>query len=212
MFTETMLLNRVRSEEERVRYLDIIDREARRLGSLAENVLQFSRGERGTLRLDLHPRDLRPLIQDISEGFRPLACRAGAVLETHLSGELVASVDENALRQILLNLLDNALKYGPEGQRIVVGAEGGGGSCRLWVEDEGTGVPQRERERIWEPFQRLNRHEAACIAGTGIGLSVVRELAMLQGGRCWVESAERGGARFVVAFRDPPSPHPSNGQ
>ena len=198
MFAETLLLDRVRNDEERRRALHVIDDEARRLGHLVENVLQFARGERGALRLDRRNSDLRPLIQKTIEGFEPMARRAGAAVESRLAGDLTARLDPDALRQVLLNLLDNAVKYGPGGQRIRVEAERLDGVCRIRVEDQGPGVPAGERERIWEPFQRLRRDDVGAVAGTGIGLSVVRELTLLQGGRCWVEDGPDGGARFVV--------------
>ena len=198
LFAETLLLDRVRDDEERRRALQVIDDEARRLGHLVENVLRFARGERGALHLDLRSRDLGPLIEETIEGFRPMADRAGAAVDSRLAGDLTARLDADALRQILLNLLDNAVKYGPEGQRIRVEAERLDGACRIRVEDQGPGIPPGERERIWEPFRRLRREENAAIAGTGIGLSVVRELTLLQGGRCWVEDGSDGGARFVV--------------
>jgi len=198
MFSETLLLDRVRTEEERRRALQVIDDEARRLGHLVENVLQFARGERGALQLDIRPRDLGALIRETVEGFEPMARRAGAAVESRLAEDLTARLDAGALRQVLLNLLDNAVKYGPEGQRIRVAAERLNGFCRIRVEDQGPGVPPGERDRIWEPFQRLQRDETAAVAGTGIGLSVVRELTVLQGGRCWVEEGPDGGARFVV--------------
>ena len=208
LFTETLLLDRVRSEEERRRSLQIIDREARRLGHLVENILQFSRGERGGVRLEPRLHDLQALIQDALESFQPLARRTHAVLESDIPGSLTAYVDEGAVRQILLNLLDNAAKYGPDGQHIRVGALSQNGHCRLWVEDQGPGIPAHERERVWESFRRLRQVEGAAVAGTGIGLSVVRELVILQGGACWVEDAAQGGARFVVEFlaRPPASP------
>ena len=204
MFTETLLLDRVRSEEERRRSLEIIDREARRLGHLVENILQFSRGERGDLRLDLRAQEIGALVQEALESFEPLARRSRVTLESEVPPRLTAYGDENAVRQILLNLLDNAVKYGPEGQRVRVGAAGDNGACRLWVEDQGPGIPVHERERVWEPFRRLRPVEDAAIAGTGIGLSVVRELAILQGGACWVEAAPEGGARFVVELPSGP--------
>ncbi|HYV19764.1 MAG TPA: HAMP domain-containing sensor histidine kinase [Verrucomicrobiae bacterium] len=198
MFSETLLLDRVRTDGERRRALQIIDDEARRLGHLVENVLQFARGERGALQLDLQRRDLGALIRETVEGFEPMARRAGAAVESRFTGDLTARLDTGALRQVLLNLLDNAVKYGPEGQRIRVEAERLDGVCRIRVEDQGPGIPAGERDRIWEPFQRLRREETAAVAGTGIGLSVVRELTDLQGGRCWVEERPEGGARFVV--------------
>ena len=106
-------------------------------------------------------------------------------------------MDPAAYRQILLNLLDNAVKYGPSGQTITVRLARVGGSVRLAIEDEGPGVPEGEHERIWGPFVRLTttRHGPM---GTGIGLAVVRDLAVRHGGRAWVENVARGGARFVV--------------
>jgi signal transduction histidine kinase len=112
-------------------------------------------------------------------------------------------LQRGALRQILLNLFDNAMKYGAEGTavRVEVTALRGSGA-RLVVDDNGPGVPPADRERIWKPFERggaaLNR--AAC--GSGIGLTIVREIAEEHGGRAWVESAPSGGARFIVELPD----------
>jgi signal transduction histidine kinase len=200
MFAETLLLDRVRSEDERSRYLAIIDREARRLSHLVENVLRFSRTERGTVRLVPHPHDLGPLVRDLIEEFRPLAAESGASLALLVPDGAVALVDDDALRQVLLNLLDNAVKYGPNGQEVVVGVTPGAARVQVWVEDEGPGIPPGDRERIWQRFIRLDQHKESAVAGTGIGLTVVRDLVDLHGGRSWVERGERGGARFVVEF------------
>jgi two-component system, OmpR family, sensor kinase len=81
---------------------------------------------------------------------------------------------------------------------VTIGTSNGGGRARLWVEDEGEGIPPRERERVWSPFYRLDRHANSPVAGSGIGLYVVRELARLHGGDARVEDAPRGGARIVV--------------
>jgi signal transduction histidine kinase len=200
MFAETLLLDRVRSEDERAHYLAIIDREARRLSHLVENVLRFSRTERGEVRLAPRPHDLGPLLRGLLDEFRPLAAGRGVRLAARVEDGAIASVDDDALRQVLLNLLDNAVKYGPDGQEIRVGVTPGPAAIRVWVEDEGPGIPSRDRERIWQRFFRLKAHRESAIAGTGIGLTVVRELVALHGGRSWVESGERRGARFVVEF------------
>jgi signal transduction histidine kinase len=200
MFAETLLLERVRSDDERSRYLAIIDREARRLSHLVENVLRFSRTERGEVRLAPRPHDLGPLVRDLLDEFRPLAAARGVQLAARVEDGAMASVDDDALRQILLNLLDNAVKYGPIGQEVVVGITPGAASVRVWVDDEGPGIPSADRERIWRRFFRLESHRASTIAGTGIGLTVVRDLVDLHGGRSWVEPGARDGARFVVEF------------
>jgi signal transduction histidine kinase len=200
MFAETLLLDRVRSEDERARYLAIIDREARRLSHLVENVLRFSRTERGEVRLAPRARDLGPLVRELLEEFRPVAAGSGASLAAAIHEGAVASVDDDALRQVLLNLLDNAVKYGPAGQEVRVGVMPESAGVRVWVEDEGPGIPPGDRERIWERFVRRDVHRESAIAGTGIGLTVVRDLVALHGGRSWVEGGERTGARFVVEF------------
>ncbi|HEX4600241.1 MAG TPA: HAMP domain-containing sensor histidine kinase [Gemmatimonadales bacterium] len=204
MFSETLLLGRVRSGEERVRSLEIIDQEARRLTHLVENLLHFSRAERQVTRLSPAPTPLASLVSGVVEAFGPLAAARGVALRTELADDVMAPVDADALRQTLLNLLDNAVKYGPEGQTVTVGLAAGDGYARISVTDEGRGIPAADRDRIWQQFYRLERDRGSAVAGTGIGLSVVRELVALHGGRCWVEDggstngAAGRGARFVI--------------
>ena len=199
MFSETLLLGRVRSEGERVRSLEIVDQEARRLTHLVENLLHFSRSERQATRLSPAAAPLAPLVREAVEAFAPLAAARGVTFRTELRDGLVAPVDAEALRQMLVNLLDNAVKYGPADQTITVGLESGDGKARIRVEDQGLGVPAADRERIWDRFWRLERDRGSAVAGTGIGLSVVRELVALHGGRAWAEEGRGGtGARFVL--------------
>jgi signal transduction histidine kinase len=99
---------------------------------------------------------------------------------------------------MLANLLDNALKYGPEGQTIRIVAVEREGWTRVSVEDEGPGIPVGERSRIWDPYHRLERDREGRVRGSGIGLSVVAELAQATGGTAWVEEGRGGSARFVI--------------
>jgi signal transduction histidine kinase len=198
MFAETLLLGRTRTPEEQRRSVEIIDQEARRLSHLVENVLQFSRGERGATRLAPRALELAPLLRDVTEKFQPVARAQQARITTALEDGATVLADDEAVRQVFLNLLDNAVKYGPVGQEVRLGLERAGRVVRASVEDEGPGVPERDRERIWARWQRLERDERRAVAGTGIGLTVVRELVALHGGRTWVEPGQRGGARFVV--------------
>ena len=191
MFAETLLLDRIRSDEERHRSLAIIDQESRRLGQLVENVLQFSRGERGKLRIAPQRADVGAIVRNAIEVFGSRGVR----ITTSIEDGVIAFVDEDAIRQIVLNLLDNAAKYGPDGQTIRVTVQQG---VRIIVEDEGPGIPAHQRKRIWRRYARLPRERERAIAGAGIGLAVVRDLVRLHGGRAWCESAEGGGARFIV--------------
>jgi signal transduction histidine kinase len=198
MFAETLLLDRIRSTEEHRRSLEIIDREARRLTQLVENVLQFSRTERKIDSLSKQRLELAPLIQETVDDFESVMPGDQARFEARLCVGLTANVDSDALRQIVINLLDNAVKYGRKQQLVIVGLEAREGMAYLFVDDEGPGVPPADRKRIFEHFQRLERDRALAIAGTGIGLSVVQDLVTQHGGRCSVTTGDRGGAKFVV--------------
>src|SRR5207245_2769518 len=179
MFSETLTLGRVRSDEERRRSLAIIDQEARRLTHLVENLLHFSRSERQTAHITPEPTALGPLVQEVIDGFAPLAAARGATLSAAIPEDLVVTADPGAVRQMLLNLLDNAVKYGPTGQDVRIGATRETGVAKLWVDDGGPGIPRADRERVWERFWRLERDRESAVAGSGIGLAVVRELATL---------------------------------
>jgi signal transduction histidine kinase len=121
-------------------------------------------------------------------------------LELALEPALWVHADGEALTRIVVNLLDNAIKYGPAGQTLRVGVSQTDGVAKLSVADEGPGVPAPDRDRIWKPYRRLDRDLQTQVQGSGIGLSVVSELVALNGGRVWVDEADGGGARFVVEF------------
>lgn len=199
MFSETLVLGRVRSDEERLRSLAIIDQEARRLTHLVENLLHFSRSERQTTHIAPEPTAIAPLVREVIDGFAPLAAARGARLTAAVPDDLVVPADPGAVRQMLLNLLDNAVKYGPAGQEIRIGATCENGAARLWVDDGGPGIPRADREHVWERFWRLERDRGSAVAGSGIGLAVVRELAVLHHGKTWIDdTGAQGGTRVVI--------------
>jgi signal transduction histidine kinase len=167
-------------------------------------VLQFSRNERRTSRLQLERLELAPQIREAIENFAPLAHARGVAIRSSLEDGVCAMIDRGALRQMLLNLLDNAVKYGPPGQTLSVGLSRDGDMARIRVDDQGPGIDAAERERVWEPFTRCARDANSAVAGSGIGLAVVRELMGFHGGRAWVESTPSGGARFILEL--PASP------
>jgi signal transduction histidine kinase len=205
MFGETLLLGRVRSQEEEDRSLEIIVKEAQRLTHQVDNVLHFSRAQRGEVSLSLGKTLLAPLVSEVLESFCPLAEAQDCRVEPSLDPALEAWVDTGAFRQILLNLLENAVKYGPQDQIIDVRLrKGPGGTVQLIVEDEGEGVPEDQRREIFSPYSRLERDRDSGVAGSGIGLAVVKELAERQGASVRVDDSLSGGASFIVAF--PPEP------
>ena len=203
LFAETLNLGRVRTEEERHSATDVIVQEGRRLMHLVENILHFSRAERRMTHLGPERLDLSDAVRAIVADWIPLATAAGVVVRTDFAPSVEAIADRSALRQIVLNLLDNATKYGPAGQTVTVETRVVKGRARIAVTDEGEGIPPRERERVWDSFYRMDHHANSAIAGSGIGLFVVRELARLHGGDSWIEDASTGGARVVVEIDTP---------
>ena len=199
MFSELQEAGKLPSEEDRERATSIIAREAQRLSHLIDNILQFSslgRTSGQTMR-----RDRLDLSDAISEGLDSVTHLLKASdmrLDLTLEPDVWVHANGQALTRIVVNLLDNAIKYGPHGQTLKVDVSQTEGLARLSVEDEGPGVPAADRDRIWKAYRRLDRDVKAQIQGSGIGLSVVNELVSLHGGRVWVEEAHGGGARFVL--------------
>ncbi|HYC92887.1 MAG TPA: HAMP domain-containing sensor histidine kinase [Thermoanaerobaculia bacterium] len=198
MFAETLMLSRLPSEAQRQRSLENIAREATRLSNLVENLLSFTRGERGTLHVVRTNHDVCAIVREAVASFTTLASHRNVCFHVEAPEECIASVDEDALRQIVLNLLDNAVKYGSSGQTIDVIVIPQDDAISVIVEDEGPGIPADERHRIWMKYYRLEQHRETHVAGSGIGLAVVRELVERHDGFCLAEAGSRGGTRFVV--------------
>jgi signal transduction histidine kinase len=201
LYGEMLRLRRTRSDRERSEAAYIIVRETQRLIHLVDNVLHFSRAERRIVRVAPRGQLLEPLLRDIIVAFEPLVQSKGTHITMDVRPALVARVDADALRHVMLNLLDNATRYGPAVQTITVGASRAGHWVTIWVDDEGRGVPPEDRSRIWQPFVRLERDMSAASTGSGIGLAVVAELVSLMDGECGVETAPAGGSRFFVRLR-----------
>jgi signal transduction histidine kinase len=132
------------------------------------------------------------------EEFRPLAASRQVKIETAIDAVPPVPLQRDALRHIVLNLLDNAVKYGPTGQTVRVEVSRRNGSVLVAVTDQGPGVPAGERDAVWRAFHRGSRTSDQ--GGSGIGLTIVQEVATQHGGRAWVEDAPGGGARFVVSL------------
>jgi signal transduction histidine kinase len=198
LFVETLRLGRAHTEEQKEWALGTIDRETHRLTQLVENILHFSRAERGLGTLELEPADLSAECREAAASFLPLLRAGQAELACSVPPGLTAGVHRDSFRQVLLNLLDNAVKYGPAGQTVRIVGSRTDHAVRIAVEDQGPGVPLEERELVWDAFRRGASAVGTVAAGSGIGLSVVREIVRAHNGKAWIEDAAGGGARFVV--------------
>jgi signal transduction histidine kinase len=211
LFTETLRFGRARTPAEREWSLAHIDRETTRLGHLVDNVLRFGRvGHDDATRPA--PTDVAAEVHRITAEFLPLAASRQADIQTHIEPTPRVLLRPDTLPRILLNLLDNAVKYGPAGQTVTVAVTVRNGAVEISVADQGPGVKPSERESVFQPFQRGSA--AVIAAGSGIGLTVVKDLAEQNGARVWVETAPgagkaEGSARFVLSI--PIFPSAANG-
>jgi two-component system, OmpR family, phosphate regulon sensor histidine kinase PhoR len=195
MFAEMLQSGRVQTDGKRQEYLDIIVRESERLSALIENVLDFARLERGRGSYEFAEGDVGDAVTRAANVYRYRAEREGARLVVEVEHNLPrAHIDERAIQLAVVNLVDNALKYAPEGEEIVVRAASDGETVRVDVVDRGPGVPPDDRQRIFERFVRLaasapRNSGDAPVRGSGIGLALVKHIAESHGGRAWVTSS-----------------------
>jgi two-component system phosphate regulon sensor histidine kinase PhoR len=178
--------------------LEIIANQAVRLSEITEEVLIASRLELGELPIERERVDVGPLATETIEHMRsrlPDATTLALEIEPDLPP---ASADRDRLQQVLVNLLDNAVKYSPNGGRVLVTVSAPPNAVRLAVADRGLGIPSSERQRIFEKFYRLDNHLSRAGGGTGLGLYITRELVRRMGGTIAVESEPGRGSTFTV--------------
>jgi two-component system phosphate regulon sensor histidine kinase PhoR len=188
-------------------YYGLLAGEAARLTMLIENVLDLGRMERGERAYDLRPCDLLQVVGEAAALFTPLCQRDGLRLQIETpSLPAPALADRDALLQALLNVLDNARKYGAAGRRIDLRAAPEGGALLVQVRDHGEGVPAAERERIFDRFERGSAHRHGAIPGVGLGLHLARAIARRHGGELRCETPPDGGAGALFTFVLPLQP------
>lgn len=215
LMAESLDQDRVTDHERRKDYYRLIVQECRRLSSLVENVLDFSRIRQGRKRYEFEPVDLTAMIRQTIKLLEPNAAehKVGLVLTEPISEseEMQPCWDGQAVQQALVNLIDNAIKHSPPGVAVKVAyslAESAAGSnIRVVVEDQGPGVPAEEQEKIFEPFYRRGSELHRETKGIGIGLSLVKHIAEAHGGLVLVESVVGQGSRFILELPAGREPH-----
>ena len=198
MFGELLSMGRTRSPEQAVEYAEIIRRESVRLSRLIDSVLDFAKIERG---VDVYEfaddQDLREVMTRALDLSHHRLERADMTLTSDLAADVPPlRIDANAMTVAVLNLVDNAIKYAVDGKRLEVSLRGRDAGVELEVRDHGPGVPEEEREQIFERFYRSRTVRLKPIRGSGIGLALVKHIAEAHGGEVSVDAAEGGGAVF----------------
>jgi PAS domain S-box-containing protein len=200
----------VLDEDKRQRLLQVIAQESERLSRVAADILLANRIDSGRLQLDTRPLDVARLAEDVVEQMQScIAEREDVTLELAAAepGSFVAG-DEDKLRQVLINLADNAVKYSPDGGTVEVRVEAAGTRLLVSVSDEGLGIPHGEQQRIFGKFYRVDPQLSRGVGGTGLGLYICRELVRRMDGRLTVSSKEGEGSTFVVELPLAAAPAP----
>ena len=223
LMAENLERGKISGPEKQNEYFRFIVQECRRLSSLIENVLDFSRIEQGRKQYEFEPTDLVALTQTTVKLMEPYAAERGVKLEFKSeirNPKSEIDVDGRAIQQALVNLIDNAVKHSPKGATVTVGLEmrsaecevrnldsGASGHppssilhprCGLWVLDHGPGIPAAEHGKIFERFYRRGSELRRETQGVGIGLSVVKHIVEAHGGRVVVQSEPGQGSRFTI--------------
>jgi PAS domain S-box-containing protein len=198
-FAETLLRQDVLfGDEERRIFIGYIASESERLTEIVDQLLNVARLDAGDLHVEPEPIDVAAVVSEVVETVEELGAVNGHRFEVDLPAEpLAAEADRDKLRQVFNILVENALKYSPQGGTVTVGARRTTDGVEVRVVDQGAGIPVGEQERIFRKFYRAESTGRDGGGGTGLGLFIARELVTAMGGRIWVESAEGEGSSFA---------------
>jgi heavy metal sensor kinase len=175
--------------------------EADRVLTMLNTLMDISEAETGLMKLDVEPFSLGKLVSEVVELFEFVAQDKSIVVTAATGPDLMVNADRNRMRQVLVNLVDNALKYTPNGGRVEITVEPGPGEVCISVKDTGAGIPPEEIPRVWERLYRGDKSRAQ--RGLGLGLSLVKAITLAHGGTVTLESALGQGSRLSVHLPSP---------
>ncbi|MFN3530967.1 MAG: two-component system histidine kinase PnpS [Candidatus Brocadia sp.] len=200
-YVETLLGNNALRHEDIQEFLTIIMKHTQRLDNLIKDILELSRLDSHDLTIELHNLDIHPCIDAIFSQYQEHCAGKNQTFELDIPHPLpTIETNEYLLRQLLTNLLDNAIKYTPKGGRIGLKVEPINKSVRFEISDTGIGIPQEHIPRIFERFYRVDPARSREMGGTGLGLSIVKHIVHLHHGSIKVESTVNVGSKFIITI------------
>jgi two-component system, OmpR family, phosphate regulon sensor histidine kinase PhoR len=210
-YAETLMDGALEDQANNMRFLGIIRQNAERLASLTADLLTLSRVEMRRQELNFAPYKASELLTEVMDTVFPIARKKQIRLERQFSPQVDGVYcDGEAVHQILINLLDNAMKYTPDGGVITLGTRPhGAGQVEIFVRDTGVGIPAEDVPRLFERFYRVDKARSRELGGTGLGLAIVKHLALAQNGDVLVESVLNEGSTFSFTLPVEAAPQPS---
>jgi two-component system phosphate regulon sensor histidine kinase PhoR len=201
-YSETLLDGGVDDEQTSREFLRVIDRHATRMSRLIDDLLTLSRLESQQMAIVPTPVDLSELLSSTEKSFRKHAGDKGVALSAEIPDALPpVSGDRDRLEQVVVNLLDNAIKYTPEGGSVIVRATSESGAIKVEVIDTGIGIPKADMPRIFERFYRVDKARSRDLGGTGLGLAIVKHILQGHNGTLNVESSPGVGTTFSFTLK-----------
>jgi len=196
-YTEALLDDMVKDEEERYRYLNIILEETLRLRRLVDELLDLSSIESGHLDIRKNDISIESIVEKVSKKVQPICNGKNIELAIEIEDEIPQiAADEDRIEQVLINLVDNAVRYSPQGSRVAIKVRSSGKGVIVSVRDSGPGIPPDELPFVWERFYKVDKSRERKKSGTGLGLAIVKKIVELHHGRVWAQNCEEGGAEF----------------
>ncbi|HEX8422436.1 MAG TPA: ATP-binding protein [Pyrinomonadaceae bacterium] len=204
-FIETLEDGAIDDADNNRRFLSIIDRNAARMHSLIDDILELSAIEAGTATFEVGPVRLRAMIDDVLTALAARASERRLTLRNEVAEDALVFADARRLEQMLTNLCDNAIKFNAEGGVVRIGHERVGERDRISVADTGEGIAPKHIRRIFERFYRVDRARSRALGGTGLGLAIVKHLALAHGGEARVQSVHGEGSTFTIELPHTPN-------
>ena len=199
LFTQTLLEPRPLTDEQRRQCLEMLDHETERLSMMIGRLLDLGRMEAGSMVYHRQPERVGSVVDAALRAFEPIRLQEHVTLATDVPRDLPPILaDRTMLSQALLNLLQNAAKYGGDDRRIDLRCRADDGHVELCVADHGPGIPRREHRRIFERFYRIDDRLNRKQEGSGLGLAIVRHVVQAHGGSVLVRNLPEGGAEFSI--------------
>jgi signal transduction histidine kinase len=198
MFAESMFLDRVRSRADRKEYLSVIIKESERLKRMINNILDFSKMEEKKQKYSFVDTDLSLLMRTILDEMNYWFEEKKIKVISEIDPSVHATVDPEKIKQVFSNLISNAIKYSPDGTKIFIRLHRNSDHPMIEIKDRGMGIPEDQLPHIFEKFYRVRRKETEGISGTGLGLTVVKEIIDAHQGKIVVESKEGEGSKFTI--------------